>query len=122
MESVKPVHRRRSWRRLAVVLAVALVGLALGVGLGLPARLNSASGRAWLLARANRALAPGRLEVATFRYSWFGPTRMTGFRIIDPQGDAVVDAPRATWSPNLFRILFDKPRYGTLRLEGAALD
>src|SRR5262249_11403194 len=112
MDRIKPARRGRLWRRLAIVAAVVLVSGIVGVGVGLPMWLNSASGRAWLLAGANRAMAPGRLDVATFRYSWFGPTRMTGFRIIDPQGDVVVDAPRAVWSPNLFRVLFDKPRYG----------
>src|SRR5947209_384604 len=47
---------------------------------------------------------------------------MTGFVLRDRQGDRVVVAARATWDRNLFQVLFDRPRYGTLVLDGADLD
>lgn len=117
--SPKPTAKgRRRWWRWAA--AVALV-LALAVA-SLPWLLGTGPARRWLLGRANAALAPARLEVGRFAFSWFGPTRMTGFRIYDHDGDRVVDAASATWDRNLWQALFDRPRYGTLTLGGVALD
>jgi hypothetical protein len=106
------------------MLALGLVLLLLVAAVAaLPYGLSTPRARRWLLERANRVLAPGgRLEVATFRFSWFGPTRMTGFTIRDAQGDAVVFAPRAVWDRPLGRILFDHPRLGRLALDGGHLD
>lgn len=112
--------RRRRRRRL--ILLLVLTAPIVGVILGLPRALSTPPARRWLLARANQFLAPGGLDVATFRFSWFGPTVMTGFTIIDPEHDRVVVAPRAVWDRNLVRILFDRPRYGTLHLGRAACD
>jgi translocation and assembly module TamB len=63
--------------------------------------LSTSAGRTWLLARACRALAPGRLELSSLRFSWFGPTRMTGFVLVEKGGDKVVDTPRAVWDRTL---------------------
>jgi translocation and assembly module TamB len=114
--------RRRRWPKVLALLLLAVVALILAGVAALPWWLGSPAGRRWLLARAHRVLAPGRLEVASFRFSWFGPTRMTGFTIIDPQGDRVVSAARATWDRDLGHILFDRPRYGTLTLDDAVVD
>ncbi|MBX6315451.1 MAG: hypothetical protein IRY99_21445, partial [Isosphaeraceae bacterium] len=120
LEPSRP-RRQRRWRLVRVTLAFLVLTAIIAVA-ALPWALNTQRARVWLLARANRVLAPGKLEVASFRFSWFGPTEMTGFAIRDPQGDRVVAAPRALWDRDLGRILFDRPRYGTLTLEGATLD
>jgi hypothetical protein len=113
---------RKKWKRpVAVVAVLAVVALVVLIG-GLPQWLSTPRARRWLLAKANAALAPGRLEVGSFRFSWFGPTRMTRIVLLDPQGDRVVEAPSATWDRDLRKILFDRPRYGTLRLDRAVLD
>ena len=44
------------------------------------------------------------------------------YPIIDAEGDRVVSAPAATWDRNLWQILFDRPRFGTLDLGKAVLD
>jgi hypothetical protein len=62
------------------------------------------------------------LELSSIRFSWFSPTRITGFTIRDHAGDRVVESPRATWDRNLRQLLFDHPRLGTLTLDGASLD
>ena len=87
-----------------------------------PWGLSTPVGRAWLLGQGNRVLAPGKLQLETLRFSWFGPTRMTGFVLYDHQGDRVVDAPRAEWDRNLWQILFQRPKLGTLTLPRAAID
>ena len=113
---VKP--RRRRW----VKYVLALGALAIAAFLAVPWALNTGAGRAWLLGKANRALAPGRLEMDSLRFSWFGPTRMTMFTLVDAQGDRVVVAPRAVWDRNLRQVLFEQPKLGTLRLERAEID
>ncbi len=110
--------RRRWWRWVA---AVVVVVLAVGVA-ALPWLLGTAPARRWLLARANATLAPARLEVKAFGFSWLGATRMKGFQIFDHHGDRVVDAPVAVWDRNLWQALFDRPRYGRLSLPGGRLD
>jgi translocation and assembly module TamB len=112
--------RRSFRRRLLVALAIvfALVLLAIGV---LPFWLGTGAGARYLLTRANNALAPARLEVDRFSWSWFQPTTMRGFRLRDAQGNVVVSAPEATWDNNLRQALFEKLELGTLHLPGAAL-
>jgi hypothetical protein len=115
--SVPPRRKRRAWKVVAGLLLLLLAVIAL-----IPTALNTAGGQRWLLAKANATLAPGKLEVDRFRFSWFGPTKMDHFVIRDPQGDAVVDAKTADWDRSFFQILFSRPKYGTLTLRDAALD
>lgn len=102
---------------LALAVLVPVVSTA-----ALPWGLSTSAGRAWLLARAGRTLAPGRLELASLRFSWFGPTRMTGFVLLDKSGDKVVDAPRAVWDRTFAQILFERPKLGTLTLDRGVID
>src|SRR6185312_8027540 len=95
-------RRRRRWGAVLAGLAIALVAL---VG-ALPWALSTAPARRWLLRRANRALAPGSLEFASFRPSWFGPARIAGLTLRDHQGEAVVAAPRVVWDRSLGQLLF----------------
>jgi len=90
--------------------------------LALPWALGTQSGRVWLLGRANQVLAPGGLDLASLKFSWFGPTRLTGLVLRDANGDHVIAAPRGTWDRNLWQILFERPRLGTLRLDQAVVD
>lgn len=119
MANPAPPRRRilRRWK----VLAVLILGL-VALVLALPLLLGTPPAKRRLLARANRALTPGRLQFEGLRVSWFGPTRLSGVALYDPQGEKVVASPRATWDRNLFRILFDRDNRGTLTLEGASLD
>lgn len=112
--------RRRIW--LWSALGLLLVSLLVLVAAFLPQIASTPVARRWLLSRANRALRPGGLEVASFRFSWFGPTILTGVALRDPEGRRVVEAPRVDWDRPLGRLLFDRPRYGTIRLVGATLD
>ncbi len=112
------VPKQRRWR----VLGAVLVLLPLVLAAAFPWILGTRPVRRLLLARANRALAPGGLELTSIQFSWIGPTRISNFVLIDPRGDRVVVAPQARWDRNLWQILFERPRYGTLRLDRANLD
>lgn len=112
-----PLPKRKRWKWL-----VGLALFLLGVIAALPYVASSMRARDWLLAKANAALSPGRLEIQEFRFSWFRPTEIRGMTIFDPQGKTVVDSRIVHWSRNLIGIVFDQPRYGTLRLEDAVLD
>lgn len=90
--------------------------------LALPWFLSRPAGRQWLLARGNHAMKPGGLTMSSLRFSWFGPTEMTDFTLIDPQGDHVVKASKAIWDRNFLQILVARLNLGTLRLENATLD
>jgi hypothetical protein len=117
-----PPPPRRRWRRFRLIAGSLLLVLVAGI-LALPYGLGTPAARRWLLEQANRTLAPnGRLEVASFRFSWFGPTRMTGFTIEGADGRVLVTAPVALWDRPLGRILFDRPRLGHLVLQGYRLD
>ncbi|HEX8199443.1 MAG TPA: hypothetical protein VF590_03070 [Isosphaeraceae bacterium] len=121
MTNLSPPPGSRSRRRLGIALAAGTLA-ALALIAAVPWALSTPPARRWLLARADRALAPAGLDVASWRLSWFRPTRLTGLVVRDRQGDRVLAAPGATWDRNLWQILFDRPRFGTLDLGAAALD
>jgi translocation and assembly module TamB len=62
------------------------------------------------------------MQFDTIRLSWFGPTELTGFVLLNWQGEPVIVAPQASWDRNLWRIIFDRPRFGTLTFHRGALD
>jgi translocation and assembly module TamB len=101
----------------ALVVPIALVA-------ALPWGLATPPGQRWLIRGANRALAPGggRIAWTALRVSWFAPAQASGLVLRDAQGDAVISAPRATLDRTLGQLLFDRPRFGTLLLDRAALD
>lgn len=111
--------RRRRWLWIVPIGAVVLAVTAVAA---LPWWLGTASGRRWVVARANRVMAPARLELTGLRVSWFGPAELRGVTIRDKEGDAVVSAPSASWDRTLGQFLFARPELGTLALHGASLD
>jgi translocation and assembly module TamB len=123
MTDPNPRPAAKKKRRWPKVLAGGLL-VVLALVAALPLGLATPSGQRWLAEGANRGLAPGggRIAWTSLRFSWFGPMRLTGLVLRDAEGDEVVAAPRATVDRNLFQLLFDRPRYGTLMLEGGALD
>ncbi|HEV3164737.1 MAG TPA: hypothetical protein VGZ22_11975 [Isosphaeraceae bacterium] len=118
MPNPAPARKHGRWWKVLTVVAI----LVLATMASVPWLLSTPPGRRWVLARVERAMAPGKLGLTTLRLSWFGPTEMTGFVLFDHQGDRVVVAPRATWHRNFWQILFARPRLGTLELTHAALD
>jgi hypothetical protein len=118
MSNFSPIRAfRRYWKPLASLV----FGMIVVVG-AIPWLLGTAPARHWIVARANRVLAPGSLELGALRLSWFGPTRVEGLVLRDAQGDRVVAAPRASLNRTFGQILTDRARSGIIALEEASLD
>ena len=114
----KTPPRRRIGRRILLGVSLVLVALVAAF----PLFASSERVRVYLLAKANAAMSPGRLEVERFRFSWFSPTEIDGLAIYDPHGKKVIHAGRAVWGRTLYGVLFRQPDYGLLTLDGLALD
>ena len=121
MSNPSPDREKRRRSRWWKALAALAVGLLLPVA-AFPWFLGTPPARRWLMARANRALTPGGLELGSISFSWFGPTRIRDFVLRDAEGDRVAFSRNATWDRNLWQVLFDRPRYGTFVLDRPALD
>src|SRR5688572_11760814 len=115
----KPTQARKPRRWWKVALGLVL--LLMAVVAAIPFALGTSPARRLLLGRINRILAPGGLEIASIRLSWFRPTRITGVVLRDRQGDRVLSAPLATWDRTLWQTLLH-PRRGTLVLDRATVD
>ncbi len=116
----KPTPARRPRRLRYALAAVAL--LAIATVLALPWLLSTGPARFRVAAAINRALAPGRIEFDTLSLSWFAPTRLERFALIDPRGKAVARAPAAVLDLNLFGLIVGGKGPAALRLDGAAID
>ena len=110
--------RRRRWLVVASAVAIALI-VAVAA---LPTALSTPPARRWLLARANRALAPGSIAANALRFSWFGPTTATALVLRDQRGEVLIDADLARLGRSFAGLLLDRPRYGTLILTGARVE
>ncbi len=116
-----PTPARRPRRRWKLLAAAILAGSAAAVA-SLPWLLGTGPGRSRVAARLNRALAPGRLEFATLRLSWFGPTRLGDFALLDPAGRRVASGPSAVLDRTFAQLLLGGKGPTTLTLDGASLD
>jgi translocation and assembly module TamB len=113
---------RATWKRRLVRATILIVILLVAGVAFLPQILGTRPGRTFVLARVNQAIAPGRLEAKDLRFSWSGPIRAEGVVLRTGEGKAVVSAPSAVWDRGLWRLLTDRPRYGTITLVGASCD
>lgn len=115
--------RRNRWLRWLGFSSLALLLILTLCAAFLPRILETESVRKRILDQANAILSPhGSLKVARFQFSWFGPTRMTGFTLQNSQRGPLVRSETVVWNRTLFHILFARPDYGTLDLGPARLD
>jgi translocation and assembly module TamB len=98
---------------MAALIATAALVVAL------PQLLSRSVARRILTARAGQILAPGSLDAAAVRVSWFGPTEIDGVVLRDDRGGQLVAADRAIFDWNLWQILFQRPETASLKLPGA---
>src|SRR5687767_10034353 len=120
MAHAAPQPRRRRWKIWASLVLVLLV--IAGAIVALPWAVGVPAVRRLAVAKANALLAPSKVEVGSVHLSWFGSTRMTRVKLLDPKGHCVVDAPRASLDRSVWQLLFKRPDYGTLTLHEAAVD
>lgn len=97
--------RRPRWRRILMWTVLGLVVL-LGLGAALlPWALETSPARRMILAAVDDFLAPGKLRVDRFHFSYFGPTRMENFVIVDPGGGEPLRAKEAILDRTLVDLL-----------------
>lgn len=82
------------WKKYLIGAGAGVLGLILVVLLAGPPILSSVI-RARLQASLQEETT-GRVEVASVRFSWFGPVRIEGLKIHDRTGELILDAPRST--------------------------
>lgn len=61
----------------------------------------------------------GRVEVSSASLGWFSPVRLYGVKIVDRQGEPVVEIPEALGDRVLTALLWDATQVGRFRLVGA---
>jgi len=118
MPSTPPARRPRRRRKALAAVLLAIVALVAA----LPWLAGSGLGRSRISAGINRAFAPGRLEFASIRLSWFAPTRLEGYALLDPSGRRVASGPSAVIDRSFGRLLLGGRGPITLTLDGAALE
>ena len=118
MGPTEPPRKRRRWR--VALPAILLVGAVLFAAL--PWLLSGSAMRGLLKARASAILAPGSVDFAAIRLSWFQPTEIRGFLLRDKRGSSVVVSDRADFSWSLWQIVFAQPKIMTLTFPHGALD
>ena len=113
-----PVRRlRRWWKALAIASVLALAVLAL-----LPWLISTGPARSRVLAGLNQRVAPGRLAFEGLRVSWFGPARLSGVTLFDPQGEPVAKVPSAVFDKTLGQLILGSQGPSELTLEHALLE
>lgn len=115
----KPAPRR--FRRLRIGALIGLGAVAAGLAF-LPALLETGPARAWIVARINDRLAPGRVGIEAFDFSWTGPTRIRRLRLFEPGGEVVVEADSARLDRSLWSLIRRPNAPSTLVLENARFD
>ena len=70
----------------------------------LPTILSTNAVQPSLISQINSGI-PGRIEVKNYSLSWFGGIQVEGFRLIDPQGNLVLDIEKFETQSSLFTIL-----------------
>lgn len=113
---------RANWKRRLIRTAAVLLLLLVAAVAAIPWLLGTPPGRALVLSQVNKAISPGRMEAKALRFSWSGPIRARGVVLKAEGGKAVVSAPSVTWDRGLWRLLTERPNYGTITLEGASCD
>ncbi len=106
-------NRLRVWIvRMVLGLVVATVGLLASA----PWLIRLEPVQQVLRAQIQEQAAPASLVVGSVEPSWFGPTRIRGLVLRDPEGTTVGTAEHATWDRTLIQLISDRPRYGTLTI------
>ena len=113
---------RSTWKRRLILTVAGLALLGIAAVAAIPRLLSTPVGKAFVLSRVNRAIAPGRIEATSLRFSWAGPTLGRGVVLKSAEGKAIVSAPEVTWDRGIWRLLVGRPNYGTITLVGASCD
>jgi len=91
MDFTKPINaqgdssapKTRSWLGRIGIFLLTLCILLIALVAALPTLLSTAGGRGFLLANANKALAPATLTLADASFAWFGEQKISGIVYTD---------------------------------------
>ncbi|MBP7933601.1 MAG: hypothetical protein KA354_03030 [Phycisphaerae bacterium] len=110
----KPVKRkrRRRWLKLVVLLGV----LILIIVCCLPYLLSTNAGRRLVVSVADSYL-PGSVEMRDLSLSWFGPCRISGLRLHDPEGKEVARADDVVLTEGVWRGITSPSHFEQLSLD-----
>lgn len=117
MDFTRPVNSRgedkprRRGRRVAMSI-LGVLGVLVGVVAALPWGLSRAGVRTLILKTVNEAIAPARVEVASWQLSWFGEQRVEGIDYRAPEQGVEAQVERVRLS-SLWALL----PFGKIRLE-----
>jgi translocation and assembly module TamB len=120
--SKQPAPARKKPRRLLLKAFLILTLAISALGFGLPWLLGTPPGRALIVGEVNARLVPGSIALGGLDLSWSGPITLRGVELRDPKGKVVLAAERATLDRSPIGLISSRPDYGTLTLEGVAVD
>ena len=107
--------RRRRWRKflrgIILLLAFAIILVAVS-----PYLVSTGPGRALVVSTVNSRIQ-GKLEISDLSLRWFGPTRLEGLSVTDPQGREVMYVDVARWSGGVFKAIFSAMDFENLTLD-----
>lgn len=109
-----PAHKKKKWLVLLPVGLAAVLMLLLAM---LPALAASAPARKIILSYANEAI-PGSIAVESLSLSWFGSEKISGLKLMDPQGLTVLSVREASTELSIWDALRGHFDLGQVRITG----
>ncbi len=115
-----PKNSRRGRRRVWLMLGV-LGGVVGALIVFLPSILETRVARSMIQTRLDARLAPGRVVIEGFNFSWSQPTGLRNLQLQDPRGHVVLESGKARLDRGLWSLITESDRSTTLVLEEAEI-
>lgn len=118
LEKQRPSKTKSKWKRRLAIGTLVTVGVLAAA----PSVLLQQ--REWLLGQINRqaGLAPIQIDIGPLRGGWIQPFRAESIRLIDDRGAELVKIGAVDTELNLFSLITNYRRLGTITLSDVALD
>lgn len=102
------------WKIISVAFVALLAAALLFAGL-LPSIVSSTWGKGYLTKTINEAI-PGKVSLDHLSLSWFGAQKISGLKLMDPEGATVLELDSASIDSSLFKILLNQKNLNALKL------
>ncbi len=110
-------RKKRRWLRWLIIILVILFVLLIAA----PSLMSTGLGRNLVVSIANDSLR-GRVEIESLSLGWFGPISVTGVKLFDQQGRAVLDVPSLSCEMGLWGVIFSPGRFESLTIDKPRVD